>query len=95
MTVSEFDAQMHKMIMRYPEQVSLVQMNFLDTHDVPRFLSYCVGDRRRLRLAYFISLWGMEFLRYSMEMSIILKERQRMHIVVRCPGAVRIIAMIF
>lgn len=58
MTVSEFDAQMHKMIMRYPEQVSLVQMNFLDTHDVPRFLSYCVGDRRRLRLAYFYLFMG-------------------------------------
>jgi len=55
---SEFDAQMHKMIMRYPEQVSLVQMNFLDTHDVPRFLSYCVGDRRRLRLAYFYLFMG-------------------------------------
>ena len=39
MTVSEFDAQMHKMIMRYPEQVSLVQMNFLDTHVMfPDFL---------------------------------------------------------
>ena len=35
-------------------------MNFLDTHDVPRFLSfYCVGDRRRLRLVYFLSLYGV------------------------------------
>lgn len=58
MTVSEFDAQMHKMIMRYPRQVSLVQMNFLDTHDIPRFLSYCGGDRRRLRLAYFYLFMG-------------------------------------
>ena len=29
----------------------MMQMNFLDTHDVPRFLSYCDGDRNRLQLA--------------------------------------------
>ena len=58
MAVSEFDAQMHKMIMRYQRQVSLVQMNFLDTHDIPRFLSYCNGDRRRLELSYFYLFMG-------------------------------------
>ena len=50
---SEFDEQIQKMIMRYPLPVSLVQMNFLDTHDVSRFLSYCKGDKKRLELAYF------------------------------------------
>ena len=58
MPVSEFDAQIQKMIMRYPENVSLVQMNFLDTHDVPRFLSYCNGDRRKMELAYFYLFMG-------------------------------------
>lgn len=53
MKVSEFDAQIHKMIMRYPWQVALAQMNFLDSHDVPRFLSYCDGDRTRMELAFF------------------------------------------
>ena len=53
MKVSEFDAQIHKMILRYPWQVALAQMNFLDSHDVPRFLSYCGGDRRRMELAFF------------------------------------------
>lgn len=53
MSVSQFDEQIQKMIFRYPEQVSLAQMNFLDSHDVPRFLSYCKGDRRKMRLAYF------------------------------------------
>lgn len=51
--VLEFDEQIHKMIMRYPKQISLVQMNFLDSHDVPRFLSYCDGNVKRLRLAFF------------------------------------------
>lgn len=53
MSVSEFDAQIHRMLMRYPTPVSLVQMNFLDSHDIPRFLSECEGDRRRMELAYF------------------------------------------
>ncbi len=51
--VREFDEQIQKMIMRYPKQISLVQMNFLDSHDVPRFLSCCNGDAKRMRLAYF------------------------------------------
>lgn len=50
---SEFDEQIQKMIMRYPRRVSLTQMNLLDSHDVPRFLSYCKGDRKRMELAFF------------------------------------------
>jgi len=58
MDAAQFDAQIQKMIMRYPAPISLVQMNFLDTHDVPRFLSYCGGDVRRLQLAYFYLFMG-------------------------------------
>ena len=50
---AEFDRQIHKMLLRYSKTVSLVQMNFLDTHDVPRFLSYCETDQRRFELALF------------------------------------------
>lgn len=53
MNANEFDEQIQKMIMRYPSKISLVQMNFLDSHDVPRFLSYCGGDVKRMRLAFF------------------------------------------
>lgn len=53
MKVSEFDGQIQRMLMRYPNKVSHVQMNFLDSHDVPRFLSYCNGDRKRMELAFF------------------------------------------
>lgn len=58
MSVADFDQSMQKMICRYPTQVSLAQMNFLDSHDVPRFLSYCDGDRRRMRLAFFYLFMG-------------------------------------
>ena len=59
MKVSEFDHQIQKMIMRYPRMVSLMQMNFLDSHDVARFLSYCNGDKRKLELALFYLLMGV------------------------------------
>lgn len=49
----EFDQQMQKAIMRYPRPVANAQMNFLDSHDVPRFLSYCKGNIKKLALAYF------------------------------------------
>lgn len=58
MSVTDFHESMQRMIYRYPTQVSLAQMNFLDSHDVPRFLSYCDGDRRRMRLAFFYLLMG-------------------------------------
>ena len=34
-------------------------MNFLDSHDVARFLSYCNGDKRKLELALFYLLMGV------------------------------------
>lgn len=54
--VSEFAQKIHKMNLRYPEQVTNMQMNFLDTHDVPRFLSYCNGDIERFKLAVFFMM---------------------------------------
>lgn len=59
MKVTEFDEQIQRMIMRYPKDVSLVQMNFLDSHDIPRFLSYCENDKRKLKLALFYLFVGM------------------------------------
>lgn len=53
MSVTGFDGQIHRMLLRYPHTVSNVQMNFLDSHDVSRFLSACGGKRERLRLALF------------------------------------------
>ncbi len=59
LTVQEFDEQIQKMMMRYPRRVSLAQMNFLDSHDVPRFLSYCGGDRKKMELAFFYLFMGV------------------------------------
>lgn len=59
MKASEFDAHIQRMIMRYPRRVSLAQMNFLDSHDVPRFLSFCEGDRQKMELAFFYLFMGV------------------------------------
>lgn len=50
-SVDDFDNSLGYMLMRYKKQITLVQMNMLDSHDVPRFLHYCGGDIRRLKLA--------------------------------------------
>lgn len=52
-SASVFDDMIQKSFVRYPWPVSLSQMNFLDSHDVPRFLFYCNGDKRKLQLATF------------------------------------------
>ncbi|NLW60359.1 MAG: alpha-glycosidase [Firmicutes bacterium] len=49
--VSEFDARFHQLLMRYMRPITNLQMNLLDSHDVPRFLSWCRGDLRRYQLA--------------------------------------------
>lgn len=47
----QFDGRVTQMNYRYPTGIVQGQLNLLDSHDVSRFLSYCRGDVRRLRLA--------------------------------------------
>ena len=46
-----FDARVTDMRMRYRKNLTDGQLNLLDSHDVPRFLSVCGEDVRRYRLA--------------------------------------------
>jgi len=50
-SVDEFENRLGYMRMRYKSPITRVQMNLLDSHDVPRFLHFCGGDTRRLKLA--------------------------------------------
>lgn len=43
--------QFEQMRLRYPTNIVNGQLNLLDSHDVPRFLSLCGGDVARLKLA--------------------------------------------
>jgi glycosidase len=46
-----FGARVTDMLIRYRKNLTNVQLNLLDSHDVSRFLSLCGGDKRRLKLA--------------------------------------------
>lgn len=48
---SQFKECILQMYLRYPKNIALGQLNLLDSHDVPRFLSLCSGDLRRYQLA--------------------------------------------
>lgn len=50
-TAAEFSARVTDMLLRYPTGIVQGQLNLLDSHDVCRFLSFCGGEIRRLRLA--------------------------------------------
>ncbi|MCX8129873.1 MAG: alpha-glycosidase [Clostridia bacterium] len=50
-SVEAFDGKVNAMLMRYRKNLLYGQMNLLDSHDVPRFLSKCGGDIRRQKLA--------------------------------------------
>ncbi|NLN65951.1 MAG: hypothetical protein GX144_11200 [Clostridiaceae bacterium] len=49
--VKQFDDRMSYLRMRYKKDIQQVQMNLIDSHDVPRFLSKAGGDIRKLKLA--------------------------------------------
>lgn len=51
-TASDFAGAMTDMFLRYPKQVSLGQLNLLDSHDVARFLSLCDGNREKWMAAF-------------------------------------------
>ena len=52
MNAEEFAKRTSDLLNIYPKEAALAQMNLLDSHDMPRFLSLVQGDLRRLKLAY-------------------------------------------
>ncbi len=46
-----FAGKASRLLKLYPKEVSLAQLNLLDSHDMPRFVSLCGGDKDSLRLA--------------------------------------------
>ena len=50
-TAGEFGDSLVSMYLRYSEPKAKAQMNLLDSHDVPRFLSLCDGDIKKMKAA--------------------------------------------
>ncbi|MDF2984745.1 MAG: cyclomaltodextrinase [Eubacterium sp.] len=48
---AEFDGRVTEMRMRYTKNITLGQLNLLDSHDVSRFLSVCGGDINKFKLS--------------------------------------------
>jgi glycosidase len=52
----EFGRQLERVMTTYEPAVSQLQLNLLDSHDTPRFLSLAGGDRSALRLAMLLQM---------------------------------------
>lgn len=67
-----FSERMNQMLYRYPTNITLGQLNLLDSHDVPRFLSLCDHDTRRFKLAVLFLMFcpGVPSLFYGDEKGI-------------------------
>lgn len=53
MSAAQFAKRAEDLLHLYPKEFSYAQLNLLDSHDMPRFLSLVQNDPNRLRLAYF------------------------------------------
>ncbi len=76
-----FDSRVTDMRMRYRKNLTFGQLNLLDSHDVPRFLSRCDGDERKYRLAvlFVMTFMGAPSIFYGDEQGIfgVLEEDYR------------------
>jgi neopullulanase len=52
MDAQEFGKTLEEISRWYPEEITLAQMNLIDSHDTTRFLTIAAGDTRALQLAY-------------------------------------------
>lgn len=69
---AQFESRITNMLIRYPEQMLYAQLNVLDTHDVPRFLSLCNGNQEKFRLAvvFLFTFIGIPSVFYGDEQAI-------------------------
>lgn len=52
MSGENFAGEVERIINLYPKEISFAQLNLLDSHDMPRFLSCAHGDKNSLKLAW-------------------------------------------
>ncbi len=48
----EFAAEIQRVASIYPNEITAAQLNLLDSHDMPRFLTCCGGDKAALKMAW-------------------------------------------
>lgn len=69
---TQFAGEISACLMRNFDQVNFAMLNLLDSHDTMRFLTWCGGDERRLRLAalFLFSYTGMPCVYYGSEIGM-------------------------
>ncbi len=69
---ADFAGRVGDMLMRYRAQMVPAQLDLLDSHDVPRFLSLCGGDTARYKLAvlFMFCCPGMPTVFYGDELGV-------------------------
>lgn len=51
-SAAEFADEINRLLQCYPSDVTAVQLNLLDSHDMPRFVTCCNDDQNALRMAW-------------------------------------------
>lgn len=72
MTAAEFSARAAQLLQIYPKEFSYAQLNLLDSHDMPRFLSLVKEDAQRyyLALAFLMTYPGAPCVYYGDEIGL-------------------------
>ena len=52
MNAYDFANELDRILNLYPKDITYAQLNLLDSHDMPRFLSCVNGDKNALKLAW-------------------------------------------
>lgn len=67
-----FAQKINTCLMRGTEQANTAMMNLLDSHDTPRFLTQCKGDKASLKLAsaFLFAMAGMPCIYYGTEIGM-------------------------
>lgn len=74
-----FDSRVTAMLMRYNKNIVHGQLNLLDSHDVPRFLSICQEDMKRFKLSviFQMTFLGVPMVFYGDEKGLVgIKEHE-------------------
>lgn len=68
----QFDARIQRMLARYPKEMNQAMFLPLDSHDTERFLYFCQGDKRKLKLgiAFQMTFVGSPSIYYGDEVGI-------------------------
>lgn len=72
MNAHDFANEVDRILNLYPQEITFAQLNLLDSHDMPRFLSCVGGDKNSLKLAwlFMFTLPGAPCIYYGDEIGV-------------------------